>query len=307
MSGFLTRLLARSFGHVEAIGPRAAFLFEPVATQKAPMAPAWLSAAAEVGESAASDVRPIVLGERHDELGEIHTETATAVQGGDPAVTATEQVKASQQDAVSERDSLVANPPPPTPHDISPGIGRQPAGIEERIVHGPALRPPQSSPAGHQPGVAATVFAQAQSLREEIDPSAWTPLPGDVSIATATRISADGGQNAVAAGDGNRNEPLPIRSSHKPSLPAPKDGPIRAPASPPSIGAPERAWLGPRFDRGAPPGLRRSAEPEPTIQVTIGRIEVRAELSASPPAKERPAPKPMSLDDYLRRQAGRGR
>lgn len=46
----------------------------------------------------------------------------------------------------------------------------------------------------------------------------------------------------------------------------------------------------------------------PTIQVTIGRIEVRATPAALPARKERSAPQVMSLDDYLRqRSQGGGR
>jgi hypothetical protein len=43
-------------------------------------------------------------------------------------------------------------------------------------------------------------------------------------------------------------------------------------------------------------------QPSPTIQVTIGRIEVRATPPASPPKRKRAAPVAMSLDEYLRQQ-----
>jgi hypothetical protein len=47
--------------------------------------------------------------------------------------------------------------------------------------------------------------------------------------------------------------------------------------------------------------------PEPVIQVTIGRIEVRA----TPPAVQPPRPRPVaqtgvSLEEYLRRRSRRG-
>lgn len=51
---------------------------------------------------------------------------------------------------------------------------------------------------------------------------------------------------------------------------------------------------------------RPADKPEPTIQVTIGRIEVRAVKQT---AAKRPKPKgpaPMSLDDYLKRRNGGG-
>ena len=43
----------------------------------------------------------------------------------------------------------------------------------------------------------------------------------------------------------------------------------------------------------------------PTIEVTIGRIEVRAVTPpAPPPPRQRQSPPKMSLDDYLRAQSG---
>lgn len=55
------------------------------------------------------------------------------------------------------------------------------------------------------------------------------------------------------------------------------------------------------------PATQESSEPAPTIQVTIGRIEVRA----TPPPTSRPqtsrsAPSVMSLDDYLNQRAKGG-
>jgi hypothetical protein len=55
--------------------------------------------------------------------------------------------------------------------------------------------------------------------------------------------------------------------------------------------------------------LRRQPDAsEHTIQVTIGRVEVRAEAPPGPPKpKSKPkAPAVMSLDDYLKQRKGRG-
>jgi hypothetical protein len=45
----------------------------------------------------------------------------------------------------------------------------------------------------------------------------------------------------------------------------------------------------------------------PTIQVHIGRIEVRATPPSPSPEKPRPQPSLTSLDDYLRQRNGGGR
>jgi hypothetical protein len=53
---------------------------------------------------------------------------------------------------------------------------------------------------------------------------------------------------------------------------------------------------------------RWSDAPEPTIQVTIGRVEVRAEAPSVPrePKPRAKTPAVMSLDDYLNQRKGRG-
>ena len=56
-----------------------------------------------------------------------------------------------------------------------------------------------------------------------------------------------------------------------------------------------------------PPSVHREA-PAPTIQVTIGRIEVRATPAAKAPVRERPAaPSALSLEEYLRQRSKGGR
>jgi hypothetical protein len=61
----------------------------------------------------------------------------------------------------------------------------------------------------------------------------------------------------------------------------------------------------PNITRHEEPRASEPAQPAPVIRVTIGRIEVRANLPnpATPPPAAPPAPK-MSLDDYLRSQHG---
>lgn len=55
------------------------------------------------------------------------------------------------------------------------------------------------------------------------------------------------------------------------------------------------------------PGPFPTSEPAPVINVTIGRIEVRATTPATPPRKQ-PSAKPlMSLDEYLQRRTRGGR
>ena len=80
------------------------------------------------------------------------------------------------------------------------------------------------------------------------------------------------------------------------------------PLPPVTVVARRREMLRP--ERGAKstagPGPQASAEPAPTIQVTIGRIEVRATSPAALPQKQKTASPAMSLEEYLGRRARRG-
>ncbi len=74
----------------------------------------------------------------------------------------------------------------------------------------------------------------------------------------------------------------------------------------PDVGSPIRPVLQPlpgTADRPVSP----APPPRPTIEITIGRVEVRLRPEAARPPQPAPRPKPaLSLDDYLSRQ-GRGR
>jgi hypothetical protein len=61
------------------------------------------------------------------------------------------------------------------------------------------------------------------------------------------------------------------------------------------------------FSRPAPASHTALAPvtPEPTIEVTIGRLEVRAVMASAPPPRERTratAPDGAGLEEYLRRR-----
>jgi hypothetical protein len=65
--------------------------------------------------------------------------------------------------------------------------------------------------------------------------------------------------------------------------------------------------LQPRVTLAEPPPPVRREAPAPTIHVSIGRIEVRANPAPKAPLRERPsAPAAVSLEDYLRRRSKGG-
>lgn len=92
------------------------------------------------------------------------------------------------------------------------------------------------------------------------------------------------------------------------ATPTPSAPPARAPSE--ATGEPmltpvrSRLSLPPRRDAQA---AERSRADDPIIQVTIGRVEVRAATAPEPRPKPRPANGATSLDDYLRQRSGQGK
>ncbi|HWS54785.1 MAG TPA: hypothetical protein VN228_11690, partial [Pyrinomonadaceae bacterium] len=104
------------------------------------------------------------------------------------------------------------------------------------------------------------------------------------------------------------------------SEPAPAREPRLEPETATADAPPERAarrpaalTIEPRISRHVPhraaarDDARAPAQAAPTVNVTIGRVEVRAVPAPPAPAARRAASPPhMSLEEYLRRRAGGG-
>jgi len=101
----------------------------------------------------------------------------------------------------------------------------------------------------------------------------------------------------------------PARPEMRPQTPSPRSndaadqraGTLRTSAAPVLSPPPNR----PRFEAA----IREPAvvSSEPAVQVTIGRIEIRAVTDPTPSQKDRADSPVMSLDDYLRSRAGGNR
>ncbi len=98
----------------------------------------------------------------------------------------------------------------------------------------------------------------------------------------------------------------PQQSKSVPASPAREQNPI----SPASARATAQPVIRPKVTPRAPQVIvQREPSPAPTIQVTIGRIEVRAAsgASSSSSAAPRPAGPKLNLEDYLKNRAGGSR
>jgi hypothetical protein len=136
-----------------------------------------------------------------------------------------------------------------------------------------------------------SMFTQSASARPQI--------PAPISLrraATTARVAHPHDESAVAT-----SGPSSITGEHYRSSSLRQS---RAPIQPATASVSSRSAA--YRDQKGPLGSRKEAATEPTIQVTIGRIEIRAEQPAAHRlAKEHPPSQPMSLDDYLRRRGGR--
>jgi len=181
--------------------------------------------------------------------------------------------------------SRLSPPPEKTPGVLpappaSLAVASQPAAGPRSAPALPPEPPPPSQPAPAPLASMITVEAAREGPPLAVQPAARRP-------------EAPGPEAASPLGDHAprpESPPAPPRLELKPVL-----------APPPPPGQPERLPQPPQ-----PP----ASEPAPVVNITIGRIEVRAAQPANPEAavrKTRSTPPVMSLEEYLkRRNGGRG-
>lgn len=177
--------------------------------------------------------------------------------------------------------------PPATPPEsersrIAPAerlvVPTTPAAASSRSRHEaslPALAAPRQSPVIERPAAAT------QARQPQADP----PAPVQPR---QTRVAPDRQQaTPPLAGGSLRPSSTPVFSTQAPAASAP---PARA------AHAATRPRLATRADS------QREAAPDPVVHVSIGRLEVRAAAAPVAAPRRRDAPRPSSLDDYLRQR-----
>ena len=315
MADFLGNLVTKSMGKAEEIRPRLPSLFEPPAAQ--------------------ADRGPAAAGPAAVESPPVQLEAAA--QAAPPA-------KPEQElSAPAARPRMPRAPARPSPRHVA-----QPAGDSADEPTLAAPRPAATAHQATTPAAetASSAPSPAQA-RQEIRPAPdleWPPGeseyselpirrgPGPAMLGPTSEAAA--GQPAEPA----RSMTLTLPSTHPvpPGTPGPplrpaREAPCKEPTAPRrssrletgSDGVPAQAKARPVPDpAGAPAVVARPqvipastagptpvAEPAPTVQVTIGRIEVRAMPPlATQPKAQRSGPAVMTLDEYLRqRNDGGGR
>lgn len=275
MGNFLTNLAKRSFTAASGIRPRRASLFEP-----------------------ANSV-PGTLNDSGDE-GSLET---TMLREAKVETTAQSEPERDVPDSKRRRSER-------RPHQIERAVeANLPVQEEESEVQPAVLRP-------IQPKLSPIEINQSHEKAEE-DVAPLRP--------SAAKLSRN-----------ESNLPAPVPLGHEDKTPVEKERSVPATSTIPAIAADlAREQRIPHFREDAQPlshvtdrtfvvtplvspAVRGRKKPsqaversqvaaEPTIHVSIGRVEVRAEVESHAPKRaERTTPAVMSLDEYLRRRSRRG-
>jgi hypothetical protein len=217
-------------------------------------------------------------------------------------------------------DSLESQRPTPGPPEAQAGTRRKPAGqdmprgtgthpLDEAPHHPPDRRAGKALPVpeGLSRRIQDTARRPGNGLRPRSGRSA-PPTPGREVVAPRPDAPTPGAPDGLTLGvelTTNTEHSPPAREDEtgqpalRPQRPQ-RPGPLRTPDWVAEI----RSALQERHGPGRP-----SAEPEPTVNVTIGRIDIRAVRRET---RDRSGPGPetgriMSLDDYLDKRNGRPR
>ncbi len=346
MTAYLSHLAARSLSADEAVRPRVASLFEPAGPIN-DAAEAWLVRAVELPappgrEEPSAHVpsapahapvpahEPAPTPRRREAAGEAWLEGPASSRPHLPR--AAERSVAvlpppGVPSAPAHAPVPASSPPAPTParreetsrarsvdsgrhvNPAEPSSAARDADDRHRAPEGPVQRREvvtikPSAPAPWQPRRSARVpTSDHPPLSKPVDEPEARPTQAGPPLRAA--LDASTGPVVVRArpdlpGAPASSRPVPQMSEDAAAFPAPRlvaaDLPLVVPPQTPPL------------DRLAPVPLRREPPPPPTIvQVTIGRIEVRATPApVEQGRRERETRAVMSLDEYLRaRETGR--
>jgi hypothetical protein len=325
VSDYLSSLVARSFNLTGELQPRLGSIFEPLHptggtasghafglsledSEPAPgetpvrtISPAWMPA----GRLAEWEPPKTNLKLPADKAGArpIGFQAAPGTQSSPPAgsepapVTpvpaGTAPARPPDQSASS---SAPLRRPVPTPVSGRPSAEGVPGRTgRDRPTRSPAATRDESP-------VVPTPGAAERQSRPRLEPAIELTLNERVNSPAVP--SSPGTESTPSSGTAGRES----RTALEPANPRPEPTPVETPrpATPATVVVQPHVTPAPRAEPAGPALAGRAATPKPapTIQVTIGRIEVRAVPPPAPPPKQRSAPPVMSLDDYLRQRDG---
>jgi len=293
MTGSLARLVARNLGSAPSLRPRLASLFEPTAPRfgnfpsSQPDAHSDLTAADGIEQEEFRESSGPGFGTRRPRLA-VRTRTPPSAEFGElepPGAVAQDESLSAGEIPVQPRHARGSNPILGTVGNKRGGTAFDEAIDNEQEVES-ALRPQGSRGLwdGREAIIDEVSMPALSSGREALQ--GLTPRsqlerpPGtlrSLSPANRPRRSEGASESVLTVGTKTHRRLDPIELLRS-SANRRREAPLVAPS-----------------------------ETEPTIQVTIGRIEVRAETAAAPARKAKQTSSPvMGLDEYLRRKNKRG-
>ncbi|WP_321930941.1 hypothetical protein [Paraburkholderia guartelaensis] len=313
MSEFLTRLIARNTRAADVIRPHVPSLFEPqpdamttASAARGDMSDDWLPSMAGL-DTDAPDAAPAGR-PRHGEPAKLGTAARQTIAGaGNPSMT---------DDAGAHVIELRVSDAASHPRAPVPRRERASSLHTDRIddtqgaaLHGQRARQPPDTgvapePSARPPAARGSDRSHVAPVHEESDKSDREPLRmpaprSPVAAASVRALTREAGRDPGGEGPGLLR-PAPLR----PEVVAqgtPRHVELGAPLS-----VATREFSGRKRDVAQ--DAARDREPEPTVHVTIGRIEIRAEQAPARSApKPRDGPQAATLTDYLRACAARRR
>jgi hypothetical protein len=305
VSDFLGRLIQRTTAATPPIiRPRLASRFEPQYPSPGPIFLDEVDADLEVHEDAQEappvKKRPV----RSSRAGSPEPADADSVSVQTPVRRSTplseEMPEMRPLAPVPSRHELLpssALEPPPRVQPVAP-----PPRPAARELEGPAIASAHAAPKS-EPVIVPVTSEQDSSVRRK--PPALEPAlyPAPANPHSPVRPPSHVAEQSVVV------QPAPVSVTISPTtLPIePIQPSVRAPFVPP----PSLEPATPRTSIPAistPPHVQTNPQPDPVIQISIGRIEVRATPASGPATTRQKAATPvMSLDQYLRQRSRGGR
>ena len=305
MSDFLTRLAARGFDTAQVIRPRLASLFEPLTPEREVLVGPdivsrgvsrsdWRSADREPNDGVDSRIIP-----RGDAAHEPVRESFARVR----------DMAGKALDTDQPVPGLARNPAL-RPQDLAPRTV-----IGDRPVHNQAEQGAEQPDAIHSSRAESHRVTPLRAVR-----SLSLGIEDRLAVAAKdpekdpSRRTADAVDPGTVSGRGRLRQNIPTgpMAEAERALTPVQDEAIALPKNGPDYRVLANALIGARYAAPRVEPARRTPregrpDPEPTIQVTIGRIEVRAVTEEARPRRERHTAPVMTLEEYLRRRANGGR
>lgn len=276
MGNFLTNLAKRSFTTVSGIRPHRASLFEPESSVSGTLNDSGVEGFFETSALRESEVENAVHGDPPREISQLpRRRSRRRSQGDDPPPEA--------NSSLQDEPELAPAVPRPIRPKLSPIELNQ--NTEQADKNLAPLRP---SVANTSPNESSPVAPTQTMIRHEDQ----TPLETK-HFAHARSVHPEIAEEPATEHRSPRTFDDAAQLSHV----ADRSLTIVQPFMPVVRGRK-------RQNQGVE---HPQLEAEPTIQVTIGRVEVRAEVGSQTPSRGERTPSPvMSLDEYLRRRGRRG-